>query len=341
MCSAGSMNACGGSSPRSGWRQRTSASTARTRPSASATCGWNSSTRSPCADRAAELGDEREPLRPPLVERAVVDEPVAVRRLRAVQRDVGVPQQRVDARAVVRVAGDPDRGADLEVDAAHGDRLAQRGDDLARDGLAAVACRRRARARARTRRRRGGATRSPGRTRSARRRPTSVSTMSPRRWPSVSLSSLKRVSPTISTPTCSSRRVARCNASSTRAREVLAVRQAGDAVVARLVLVDHRLAAAELDRHQRDPEQREQPQVVVRGDEDHRDERGQHHGPPGVEPEVGAHRLQRARRRAASAGGVLASAVLSDEERDGARDQRRRPLQLEVLEAVLVGQVAA
>jgi hypothetical protein len=123
------------------------------------------------------------------------------------------------------------------------------------------------------------------------------------------------------------------------ARDVLAVGEPGHAVVARLVLVDHRLAAAELDRHQRDPDQRQQPQAVVGGDQDPGDERDEHDRPPGVEQQVAADRQPRAdaareRRRRARQRGV------ERQEHHRGGDQRRHVLELEVLQAVLVGQVA-
>ena len=59
-------------------------------------------------DRAAQLGDERQPLDAVLVELARVDDRVAVRGLRPLERDVGVAQQRVVALAVLGMAGDPD-----------------------------------------------------------------------------------------------------------------------------------------------------------------------------------------------------------------------------------------
>ncbi len=124
-----------------------------------------------------------------------------------------------------------------------------------------------------------------------------------------------------------------------RAGQVLAVGQPGDPVVPRLVVVDDRLAAAELDRHQRDAEQRDEPEVVVRRHQDHRDERGQHHGPPCVQPEVRAHRVQRPdpaceRGRRARQRGV------EDEEQHRGGDQRGDVLGLEVLQPALVREVA-
>jgi hypothetical protein len=73
--------------------------------------------------------------------------------------------------------------------------------------------------------------------------------------------------------------------------------------------------------------------------QDHRHERGQHDRPPGVQPEVRAHRVERAdaareRRRRARQRGV------EHQEQQRRDDQRRDPLQLEVLQPVLVRQVA-
>ena len=124
-----------------------------------------------------------------------------------------------------------------------------------------------------------------------------------------------------------------------RARQLHAVRQPGERIRARLLLIDDRLAAAELDRHQWDPQQREQPEVIVGGREDHRHKRDEHDRGPSVEGEIGAHRRKRIdavgqRRRRAGQGGV------DQQEGRRGRDQCRDPLRIEVLQALAVGKVA-
>ena len=55
--------------------------------------------------------------------------------LGGVHRDVGALDQRLDVRAVRGVAGDADAGVDLEREALDRERLAQAGEQLARDDV--------------------------------------------------------------------------------------------------------------------------------------------------------------------------------------------------------------
>ena len=335
------MNSSGESGPRSGCGQRTSASTAA-QPAAvaSSTCGWKTSSSSPAAIARLSSDDERQPLHAVLVEVA-----------RSRRRPRGAPafacpsatsawrSSASKVGAVLGMAGDPGVRADVERDAADHHRRARARRAPARPRRRSRRRRRRGRGRARTRRRRGARRRRAGRPTAASRRATSISTRSPRRCPSVSLISLKRVEPDHQHADLRALAPRAVQRALEHARDVLAVGEPGDAVVARLVLVDHRLAAAELDRHERDPDQRQQPQAVVGGDEDPGHERHEHDRPPGVQQQVAAHHQPRAdpareRRRRARERRV-------DRQEDGrGGDERGHVLQLEVLQAVLVGQVA-
>ena len=118
--------------------------------------------------------------------------------------------------------------------------------------------------------------------------------------------------------------------------QVRAVGQAGERVVRRLVLVEHRLTAAELDRDERDPQQRDQRQVVVRDHEHRGHECEQHRGGHHLEDEVGAHRGERAD-AAGERGRRARQRDVDEEERRGRGAHGRDGGDLEVLEAAVGG----
>ena len=154
----------------------------------------------------------------------------------------------------------------------------------------------------RTRRRRGG--RRCRRSRSVRLAAgsaTSWSSTSPRWWPSVSLTSLKWSRSMIITARAAVAALGGAQRLLDAVAEQHAVRQAGERVVQRLVLLGDRLAAAAVDGEQRQEEQRQRRQREVGGEHDDRREAEQQAGGRGLEEEVATRGSARSRCCSASA----------------------------------------
>ena len=273
-----------------------------------------------------------------LVEVLGVDDDLSAAGLGVPERDVGVAQERVERRAVLRVAGEAGARVEVELDAADHHRRGERREhalaarDAALDpGDAAEHERELVAAEAR------GDVARAGHLGQAAGDLDQHEVAAPVAERLVDL--LEAGQPDHQHADLLAVALGAVQRALEHAGDVLAVGEPGDPVVARLVLVDHRLATAELDRHERDPDQRDQPQAVVGGDEDPGHERDEHDRPPGVQQQVAAHHQPRAdaareRRRRAGEHGV------DDQEDRGGGDERRQVLELEVLQAVLVGQIA-
>ena len=94
VSSSSGMNVSGCTTPRTGWFQRTSASTPSTRPYSRSKIGWYTRKNSPRSIAAAEVELEGEPVLDRGLHLALErDVAIAARGLRFVQRDVGVAQQ--------------------------------------------------------------------------------------------------------------------------------------------------------------------------------------------------------------------------------------------------------
>ena len=240
-------------------------------------------------DPAAQLGQDREPLEAVLIEVVLINDPVPARGLGPVERDIGVAQQRVDAAAMIWMAGDPDAGPDVQPDAANLHRLAQAGDHLLRHAHAAVP----PVDRAQDERELVAAEARDHIAGTGQRGQTPPSLLQHRvaaAMPERLVELLEAVKPDDQHTDPAAGAIRPAQRLTERARQVHAVRQPGERIRARQLLVDDRLAAAELDRHQWDPQQREQPEVIVGGREDNRHKRDEHGRGPSVEGEIRAHR---------------------------------------------------
>ena len=130
--SASGMNSSGGDvAARLGCCHRTSASTPTTAPETSDTSGWKCSSSWSRVERAAQRGQQAEPVGGVEVVVGVVHLDAGLQPLGQVHRDVGASHQLVRLDAVLRVHRDADAGLHLEHHLLEGERLDQRVADPA------------------------------------------------------------------------------------------------------------------------------------------------------------------------------------------------------------------
>ena len=237
-------------------------------------------------ERGAQLAGEREAARRVVVLLRLVEREAAAGLLGRVHGDVGALDQDLDVVAVVGVAGDADRAAHLERQPVDHERLAQRGLEDLGHRLGVVGAEHVGQQHAEL-----VAAEAGHGVGGAQRRLEALGDLLEQH---VAVVMAERVVDLLEVVEVHDHHGRAAVAALGGAHGLLdavaeqhAVREAGERVVQRLVLLGDRLAAAAVDRQQRQEQQRQHGEREVGGDHEHRREAEQQAGGRGLEEEVG------------------------------------------------------